>query len=260
MTSAKKYSIDLANVETHNKVPLVCNKCYREFVRKDHFDRHINCCDDVLPSFLSYDEFASPSDEQTDNVPSMSDQKVDDHEAVRRENDLSSMSDQAVPELFYDNIESDEEVDNIDVPVLPVTIDSPIAKARMRLRKMRILDSIVQILRERVNMTLLNAARNSQTDKVNSKKELIEIVSDAFTKHLLNLREHDSEFVVLLKDTFRGKLHNKDFFAWLSKKLGFKFPRYLKRKTMLWKRMSIRKREAPSVCPWKVNNIFMVCG
>ena len=64
---------------------------------------------------------------------------------------------------------------------------------------MRILDSIVQILREKVNMTLLNAARNSQTDKVNSKKELIEIVSDAFTKHLLNLREHDSEFVVLLK-------------------------------------------------------------
>ena len=27
-----------ANVETHNKFPLVCNKCYREFVRKDHFD------------------------------------------------------------------------------------------------------------------------------------------------------------------------------------------------------------------------------
>ena len=125
---------------------------------------------------------------------------------------------------------------------------------------MRILDSIVQILREKVNMTLLNAARNSQTDKVNSKKELIEIVSDAFTKHLLNLREHDSEFVVLLKDTFRDKLRNEDFFAWLSKKLGFKFPCYLKRKTMLWKRMSIRKREVPPVCPWKVNNIFMVCG
>ena len=119
-----------ASVETHNKVPLVCNKCYREFVRKDHFDRHINCCDEVLPSFLSYDEFASPSDQQTDNVPSMSDQEVDDHEAVRRENDVSSMSDQAVPELFYDNIESDEEVDNTDVPVLPVTIDSPTAKEK----------------------------------------------------------------------------------------------------------------------------------
>ena len=60
----------------------------------------------------------------------MSDQEVDDHEAVRRENDVSSMSDQAVLELFYDNIESDEEVDNIDVPVLPVTIDSPTAKEK----------------------------------------------------------------------------------------------------------------------------------
>ena len=35
------------------------------------------------------------------------------------------MKQEAVPELIYDNIESDEEVDNIDVPVLPVTIDSP---------------------------------------------------------------------------------------------------------------------------------------
>ena len=35
------------------------------------------------------------------------------------------MSDQAVPEFIYDNIESDEEVDNIDVTVLPVTIESP---------------------------------------------------------------------------------------------------------------------------------------
>ena len=114
-----------AHIETHNKVPLVCNKWYREFFRKDHFDRHINCCNEVLPSFVSYNEFASPSDQQTDNVPSMSDQEVDDHEAVSRGNDVSSMSDQAVPELIYDNIESDEEVDNIDVPVLPVTIDSP---------------------------------------------------------------------------------------------------------------------------------------
>ena len=39
-----------AHIKTHNKVPLVCNKCYREFVRKDHFDKHINCCNDVLPS------------------------------------------------------------------------------------------------------------------------------------------------------------------------------------------------------------------
>ena len=54
-------------------------------------------------------------------------------------------------------------------------------------------------------MTLLNAARNSQTDKVNSEEEFSEIVSDAFIKHLLNLRENDSEFVVLLKDTLRGK-------------------------------------------------------
>ena len=62
----------------------------------------------------------------------MSEQEVDDHEAVNRENDVSSISDQAVPELIYDNIESDEEVNDIDVPVLPVTIDSPKTKARMR--------------------------------------------------------------------------------------------------------------------------------
>ena len=121
-----------AHIETHNKVPLVYNKCYREFVRKDHFDRHINFCNEVLPSFVSYNEFVSPSDQQTDNVPSMSDQEVDDHEAVSRENDVSSISDQAVPELIYDNIESDEEVNDIDVPVLPVTIGSPKTKARMR--------------------------------------------------------------------------------------------------------------------------------
>ena len=69
----------------------------------------------------------------------------------------------------------------------------------------RSLDSIVQILSEKVDMTLLIAARNSQTDKVNSEEEFIEIVSDAFIKHLLNLKENDSEFVVLLKDTLRDK-------------------------------------------------------
>ena len=67
----------------------------------------------------------------------MSDQEVDDHEAVSRVNDESSMSDQAVPELIYDNIEPDEEVDNIDVPVLSATIDSPKTKARMRQRKQK---------------------------------------------------------------------------------------------------------------------------
>ena len=69
----------------------------------------------------------------------------------------------------------------------------------MRQRKKRSWDSIVQILSEKVDMTLLNAARNSQTDKVNSEEEFSEIVSDAFMKHLLNLSENDSEFVVLLK-------------------------------------------------------------
>ena len=58
-------------------------------------------------------------------------------------------------------------------------------------------------------MTLLNAARNSQIDKINSEEEFSEIASDAFIKHLLNLRENDSEFVVLLKDTFEDKLHDK---------------------------------------------------
>ena len=51
-------------------------------------------------------------------------------------------------------------------------------------------------------MTLLNAARNSQRDKVNSEEGFSETVSDAFIKHLLNLRENNSEFVVLLKDIY----------------------------------------------------------
>ena len=62
-----------AHIETHNEIPLVSNKFYREFVRKDHFDRHISFCNEVLPSFVSYNEFASPSDQQNDNVPFMSD-------------------------------------------------------------------------------------------------------------------------------------------------------------------------------------------
>ena len=139
----------------------------------------------------------------------MSDQEVDGHETVSRENNVSLMSDQAVPELIYDNIESDEEVNNIDVPVLPVTTVSPKTEAKIRQRKKRSLDSIVQLLSEKVDMTLLNAARNSQRDKVNSEEGFSEIVSDAFIKHLLNLRENDSEFVVLLKDTFEDKLHDK---------------------------------------------------
>ena len=48
---------------------------------------------------------------------------------------MSSVSDQAVQELIYDNIESDEEVNNIDVPVLPVTIVSPKTEAKIRQRK-----------------------------------------------------------------------------------------------------------------------------
>ena len=96
------------------------------------------------------------------------------------------------------------------------------------------MDSTVQILSEKVDITLLNAARNSQTDKVNCEEEFSEIVSDAFIKHLLNLRENDSEFVVLLKDTFGDKLRDKEFFARLSKKLDFKFPSYMKSKIMHW--------------------------
>ena len=115
---------------------------------------------------------------------------------------MSSVSDQAVQELIYDNIESDEEVNNIDVPVLPVTTVSPKTEAKIRQRKKRSLDSIVQLLSEKVDMTLLNAARNSQRDKVNSEEGFSEIVSDAFIKHLLNLRENNSEFVVLLKDIY----------------------------------------------------------
>ena len=84
----------------------------------------------------------------------MSDQEVDGHEAVSRENNVSLMSDQAVPELIYDNIESDEEVNNIDVPVLPVTTVSPKTEAKIRQRKKRSLDSIVQLLSEKVDMTL----------------------------------------------------------------------------------------------------------
>ena len=63
------------------------------------------------------------------------------------------------------------------------------------------MDSVVQILSEKVDMTLLNAARNSQTDNVNTEEEFSEIVSDAFIKYLLNLRGNNSEFVVLLRDT-----------------------------------------------------------
>ena len=56
---------------------------------------------------------------------------------------MSSVSDQAVQELIYDNIEWDEEVNNIDVPVLPVTTVSPKTEAKIRQRKKRSLDSIV---------------------------------------------------------------------------------------------------------------------
>ena len=98
-------------------------------------------------------------------------------------------------------------------------------------------------------------------DKVNSDEEFSEMVSDAFIKNLLNLRENDSEFVVLLKDTFGDKLHDKEFFAWLSKKLDFKFPGYLKRKMMCWEENEFKeKRGSSPVCLWKINNIFMICG
>ena len=118
--------------------------------------------------------------------------------------------------------------------MLPVTVDSPKTKAGMKQRKKRSLDSIVQILSEKVDMALLNAARNSQSDKVNSEEEFSKIVSNAFIKPLLNLRGNDSEFVVLLKDIFGGELHDKEFFAWLSKKLDFKSRSDLTRKIMCW--------------------------
>ena len=95
--------------------------------------------------------------------------------------------------------------------MLPVTVDSPKTKAGMKQRKKRSLDSIVQILSEKVDMALLNAARNSQPDKVNSEEEFSKIVSNAFIKHLLNLRGNDSEFVVLLKDIFGDECMIKNF-------------------------------------------------
>ena len=63
---------------------------------------------------------------------------------------------------------------------------------------------------------------------------------------ILKLRENDSGFVVLLKDTFGDKLHDKELFAWLSKKLDFKFPSYLKRKIILWEENDYKEKRGSS--------------
>ena len=61
------------------------------------------------------------------------------------------------------------------------------------------------------------------------------------------LRESDSDFfVVSLKDTFGDQLHDKEFFAWLSKKLDFKFPSYLKRKIMRWEGNEYKEKRGSS--------------
>ena len=51
---------------------------------------------------------------------------------------------------------------------------------------------------------------------------------------------------MLLKDTFGDKLHDKEFFAWLSKKLDFKFPSYLKRKIMRWEENEYKEKRGSS--------------
>lgn len=51
-----------AHIDNHNKSPLICPKCYREYRRQDHFDKHILACSDVLPSFVSETAFVSSSD------------------------------------------------------------------------------------------------------------------------------------------------------------------------------------------------------
>ena len=65
-------------------------------------------------------------------------------------------------------------------------------------------------------------------------------------------KDQDSEFQETVREAFikhlGEKLDDKEFFSCISKKLGFKFPSYLRGRKHVWKKMSFKKREALLVC------------
>ena len=123
-----------------------------------------------------------------------------------------------------DDLEIEDEVSI----VCPIVFQSSKTKARIRQRKKRSLDSLVEILSRKVDQNALLGTVMKENNYRDQESEYEETVSEAFIKHLESLREKDSEFVTLLKEAFGEKLEDQDFFSWISKKIGFKFPSYLK--------------------------------
>ena len=67
-----------SHIEKHNKALLICPKCYMEYKRQDHFDKHILAYTDVLPSFLSETAFSIDECNVEDSVPVVDNLEIED--------------------------------------------------------------------------------------------------------------------------------------------------------------------------------------
>eukprot|EP00111_Clytia_hemisphaerica_P012242 TCONS_00035954-protein len=156
-------------------------------------------------------------------------------------NTFNHNTDQTVPYIEIDNEEHDiamsNEQNHQSVP--SSSILSPKSNARQRQRKKRSLDSVINVLSEKLDPSFIFETVNDIASMHHEDFE--HMTSDAFIEYLISIRNNDKSFVILLKDSFGDKLDNPQFFNWLSKKLLFKFPSYLQRKIERWENNSMKE-------------------
>ena len=75
------------------------------------------------------------------------------------------------------------------------------------------------------------------------------MVSDAFLKQLREMR-NDEKFVKLVVDSFGERVFSDNaFISWLSRKLGFDYPIYFKRKIQTWKENNFMETRGTTTRP-----------
>ena len=117
-----------ANIDNHNKGPLICPKCYREYRRQDHFDKHFLACSDVLLSFVSETAFVFSNYELNNNEasPDLSFKQLEfhsyDHNFVTSSEGQDIIHE--IDEMVDIRDEQDDVGDDKSVPVLIHDYDS----------------------------------------------------------------------------------------------------------------------------------------
>ena len=90
----------------------------------------------------------------------------------------------------------------------------------------------MEILTDKVETTMLLDKANSIQSEKTSENDYEKNISHAFLKYLICICKKDSGFLKVIVNAFGIQL--QDFFSWLSRKLIFQYPSYLRQEITCW--------------------------